>query len=128
MYVNDFPKANLLYVLQDVDQCSRWDLLRTLLEGMNVKHSTDILVDPSESEKKESILNFFICLLNDDLRCWMNSSHNHSALLEAKNDMPLVVRLFWPRDETTVGYTNAMCRELIMLHSDALVRLNSILF
>merc|ERR1719222_230012 len=34
--------------------------------------------------------------------------------------MPLVVRLFWPRDETTVGYTNAMCRELIMLHSDAL--------
>merc|ERR1712136_83557 len=50
---------------EDVDPCSRWDLLRILLEGMKEEEATDASAGPNESEKKRSVLSFFISLLND---------------------------------------------------------------
>ena len=95
---------------------------------MKEEEATDTSAGPNESEKKRSVLSFFISLLNDDLRCWMRFAHNHSTLLRAKTDVPLIVRLFWSQDGTTVGFINSICREFITIHLKALVCIASISF
>lgn len=81
---------------------------------------------PGVTEAKNYVLSFLVHVLTDDLKCWMENASatraSPSTLLRQRDDVPLVARLFWPQGDSTIGYVNGNCRDLVRIHLDALVR------
>lgn len=109
----------------DVDPCSRWENLRSLLEEVlnaDGEEAARMYVDPYRSPSKlecnRAALGVIIHVLSEDLRCWISLVTQPSAQLRDRNALPLVARLLWP--QTTIPHVNMTCRELIRFHLDAL--------
>lgn len=70
-------------------------------------------------ERKRIVLAFFVHLLREDLRCWIQLVDQPSVQIRERTDLPLIARLIW--SQSTIPHTNSICRELISFHATALV-------
>lgn len=91
----------------------------------DLESSSDVSAAPTEIERRRAVLAFVVRLLDEDLHCWVRllncqeAQPSPSARLRQKLDIPLVARLFWPQSDA--GRFNFVCRELVSLHSSAVV-------
>jgi hypothetical protein len=84
---------------------------------------------PSVSETKSHVVAYLIRILSDDLKCWISTVKKQPAdLLRERKDVPLVARLLWPHNGSTIGHFNNNCRDLIKLHLQAVVSLLTLKF